>query len=225
MILCDFGCGQPAQFTFKSSGNACCSKSVNSCPEMKRKNSEAKIGYHPFRGKQHPRGMLGKKGKNQYIIAKENGTSISVSDETRKKISLAATGRLHSEETKHKISEATKLRRLNGWEPVCGRAKKYSYVSVRGDTFVLDGTWELLTAKYLDYLGLSWKKNKNKFYYTNLVGKESTYTPDFYVEDWDTYIEVKGYETELDRCKWSQFPHKLDVWRKDKIMEITKIIS
>ena len=44
--------------------------------------------------------------------------------------------------------------------------------------------------------------------------------PDFYVEDWDTYIEVKGYETALDRSKWSQFPHTLDIWRKDKIESI-----
>ena len=187
---------------------------------MKRKNSLAKINYHPFRGKQHPRGMSGKKGKNQYIKAKEEGTEYIASDTTRIKLSELSKNRKHSEETKKKLSEIAKIRHSSGWNPVCGRAKKYDYHSnVAGDISV-DGTWELLVAEYLDSLGVTWYRNKNKFVYIHLNGKEATYTPDFYVKDWDSYIEVKGYETALDKCKWSQFPHKLLVWKKEKINEI-----
>jgi hypothetical protein len=32
------------------------------------------------------------------------------------------------------------------------------------------------------------------------------YTPDFYLNAIDTYIEIKGYETDKDRAKWSQIP-------------------
>jgi len=37
-MKCEYGCGQEAKFQTKS-GKWCCSKSPNSCPELKRKNS------------------------------------------------------------------------------------------------------------------------------------------------------------------------------------------
>jgi hypothetical protein len=220
MITCDFGCGQAAIHTFKTSKKNCCSISVNSCPEMKRKNSLSKIDYHPFRGKQHPRGMLGKRGMNQFTKAKQEGRTHVVTDETKLKLSESSKNRKHSAKTKNKMSEITKARHAAGWNPVCGRAKKYEYISLIAGHVSLDGTWELMVAKYLDSIGVTWKRNKNKFVYIHLNGKDSTYTPDFYVKEWDSYIEVKGYETELDRCKWKQFPHKLLVWKKEKINEI-----
>jgi hypothetical protein len=223
MTLCDFGCEQESIHTFKTSGRNCCSKSVNSCPEMKRKNSLAMINNHPFRGKQHPRALLGKKGKNQYVKAQEEGKKYILSDEARLKISAAGKKRKHSAETKKKMSEITKERHASGWNPVCGRAKKYEYTSKIAGEISVDGTWELLVAKYLDSIGVTWKRNKNKFIYVHLNGNESTYTPDFYIQDWDSYIEVKGYETDLDRCKWKQFPHKLLVWKEEKINEIKNL--
>jgi hypothetical protein len=44
-------------------------------------------------------------------------------------------------------------------------------------------------------------------------------TPDFYVADFNAYLEIKGHETELDRCKWSQFQHNLIVWKKKELVE------
>ena len=46
------------------------------------------------------------------------------------------------------------------------------------------------------------------------------FRPDFYVKELDGYLEVKGYETELDRCKWAQFNEGLTVWKKDTILTI-----
>ena len=90
----------------------------------------------------------------------------------------------------------------NGWEPIAGRCKKIKYVSNVAGEVSLDGTWELLVAKYLDLLNVKWERNRLRFEYIHLNGKASHYTPDFYVQDWDSFIEVKGYETDLDRCKW-----------------------
>ncbi len=102
----------------------------------------------------------------------------------------------------------------NGWMPKAGRCKKIKYKSnIAGEVF-LDGTWELKVAKYFDENELKWYRNTKKFQYINLDGKLSNYTPDFYVDNWNKYIEVKGYETELDGCKWSQFPLNLEVWKK-----------
>ena len=112
----------------------------------------------------------------------------------------------------------------NGWMPKAGRCKKYKHNSLIAGKISVDGTWELKTAKYFDSLGVKWKRNTKRFKYINLEGKVSHYTPDFWIDDWDTYIEVKGYKTELDDCKWKQFTEKLEVWDKNKLTEL-KIIG
>lgn len=56
----------------------------------------------------------------------------------------------------------------------------------------------MIVAKWLDKNGLKWKRNKERFSYINLKNTKSTYCPDFWIEDWNTFLEVKGYETDLD---------------------------
>ena len=124
-----------------------------------------------------------------------------------------------SKEDCQKISDRMKKQYAAGWEPTCGRSKKYDYISPIAGKIKVDGTWELKAARYLDNLGVKWIRNKKRFPYKN-GDKESTYQPDFYVADWDMFIEVKGYETDLDRLKWSQFPLTLEVWKKDKIFSL-----
>ena len=53
----------------------------------------------------------------------------------------------------------------------------------------------------------------------NLKGTISHYVPDFWVEELNSYVEVKGYETALDRCKWSQFKEPLVVWKQTELKE------
>lgn len=124
---------------------------------------------------------------------------------------------LHSDETKNKMSAKKKELYSQGWEPVCGRCKKYDYYSPIAGNIKVDGTWELKVAKHLDKINVKWIRNTRRFDYVNLTGKKSTYQPDFYIYDWNSYLEVKGYETELDRCKWSQFKESLIIWRKKDI--------
>jgi hypothetical protein len=79
---------------------------------------------------------------------------------------------------------------------------------------LLDGTWEVAVANWLDENLYTWKRNTNRFSYLNLKGNVSHYTPDFWVTEFNSYLEIKGYETSLDRCKWSQFSEPLIVWKK-----------
>ena len=123
----------------------------------------------------------------------------------------------HTEETKRKMSESRKALYAAGWECIAGRCKKYDYESPIAGKIKLDGTWELKVATYLDSIGVNWSRNKQRFSYIRPDGKLATYQPDFYVVEWATFIEVKGYETELDHAKWSQFPHNIQVWKRDKI--------
>lgn len=230
--LCDFGCGNEAKYKFKS-GRNCCSKSTSSCPEMKLKNS-SKIKQlrkdlgNDYWANGHPKGSskgTSLKGKTYEEIFGREGAILQ-----KEKLSQANLGKSSynsmSEEKKQEFKKKHRniiLKRYeSGWMPKAGRCKKIRYVSpIAGEVFV-DGTWELKAAMYMDKQGWNWQRNTQRFPYTNLDGKLSHYTPDFYVEELGGFLEVKGYETELDRCKWSQFKNKLTVWKKDVISKITE---
>lgn len=51
-------------------------------------------------------------------------------------------------------------------------------------------TWEVELAELLTSLGITYEYEPTRFYYK--AHKES-YLPDFYLPDYETYIEVKGY--------------------------------
>ena len=97
-----------------------------------------------------------------------------------------------------------------------GRAKTYIIDGIK-----LKGTWEV---KFY-----TWCKNNNidiqrptegfSYIYEN---KTRTYYPDFFLPDFNKFIEVKGYETERDKCKWSYFPHELSIIRQKEITQINK---
>jgi hypothetical protein len=123
------------------------------------------------------------------------------------------------EKLRIKINE----RYANGWEVKCGRCKKIDYYSDIAGHVKLDGTWELAVARYFDNNKIKWTRNKKRFEYINLKNKISTYCPDFYIEEWGTYLEIKGYETNLDRCKWEQFKDPLIIWKKNDLMKFNII--
>jgi hypothetical protein len=129
----------------------------------------------------------------------------------------------HTEEFKAKQRERIIARYEAGWMPKAGRCKKYKYVSPVAGEVYLDGTWELAVAKWLDKNGYNWKRNTKRFQYINLKEKISHYVPDFWVDEFNSYLEVKGYETALDRCKWSQFKDPLIVWKKKDLLGMNLI--
>lgn len=109
-------------------------------------------------------------------------------------------------EIRQKIAETAKRKILEGtWHNSFSRARTHIYKGIH-----FYGTWELKYAKYLDKKKVKWIKNKKTFPYT-YEGEEHRYTPDFYLEKEDSYVEIKGYPTEKDRAKWRDFPHPLKV--------------
>ena len=125
-----------------------------------------------------------------------------------------------SAEDKMRLSLIMKEKYKNGWECKCGRAPKIDYESPIAGKIKVDGSWELKVVQFLDSLPLTWERNKKRFSYINLKGKESTYCPDFWIEEWNSYLEVKGYQTELDNCKWSQFKYPLIIWKKEDLKKL-----
>ena len=62
-------------------------------------------------------------------------------------------------------------------------SKKVKYKNI-----YMRSSWEVKYAKYLDKKGIKWLYESKTFD----LG-ETTYTPDFYLPESDTYIEIKGY--------------------------------
>ncbi len=144
-----------------------------------------------------------------------------------------ANGFIVSEQTREKISNATKLYFSKNREifsnimrqtvldnpasysanNVVGRVRNIQY----GDVIV-KGSWELIVAKALDDLSIKWEQPCLGI---NYVWKDRThsYFPDFYLSEHDLFIEVKGYERERDRAKWQEVPN-LIVVKETSIKEI-----
>ena len=66
------------------------------------------------------------------------------------------------------------------------------YESKFNGTIKLDSEWELIVAKRLDELNLNWYKPRIRIPYIDNQGYEKGYFPDFYVEDYKCFIEVKA---------------------------------
>lgn len=93
-------------------------------------------------------------------------------------------GRRHSTESKQKISEKLSINNKGG------RAKWYE---VAGQN--VQGTWERDIALKFEQLNIRWiklKTNKHTLKY-EMKGKVRSYTPDFYLPDYDIFVEVKGF--------------------------------
>ncbi len=69
----------------------------------------------------------------------------------------------------------------------------------------LDSGWELLMARRLDALGILWTRGHHQIPWQDSFGEWFQYAPDFYLCDYDAFIEVKGNhliwldETESDK--------------------------
>ena len=71
-----------------------------------------------------------------------------------------------------------------------GKCKWFNYKGQK-----LQGTWEYNVAIKLDELNIKWYKPKvNRDVWQYVVdGVNKSYTPDFYLPEYDIYLEIKGY--------------------------------
>lgn len=214
MEKCDYGCGGESKFFFKN-GKGCCENSPNKCPAKRQRDSEKKKGK--FNGIQYWnidgfKKHAWNKGKT---LIETHGIEASKKIKEKMSKNQKGGGRASTEEgekeRRKKLSEVIKKRYDNGWLPKAGRCEKIKYDSKYYGVVSLDGNWELSVAKYLDDNNIEWVRNKKRFKYYD-GDKERFYTPDFYLVKENKFIEVKGYKTDLDILKWSQFPEELEVW-------------
>lgn len=173
----------------------------------------------------HPK--TGKKGENCWSLAKKRGVKHVLSEKQKK---YFESDKMHQHlrnvgndwwknpESLKKFKKSIRLAIEKNPEAystsnVCGRTKIIEY-----NGFKLNGTWELDVAKWLDEEKIKWTNKIEGFKYF-WHDDYHTYFPDFYLTQYDVYLEVKGYERERDRCKWDVIDN-LIILKKNEIKKI-----
>lgn len=108
--------------------------------------------------------------------------------------------------------------KCGGYREICGKGHHGRYKG-----YFCNSSWELAWVIYsLDH-GLKFKRNVQGFPY-EYEGKTYKYYPDFYIEDSENYLEIKGQITEKWKAKLKNFPHKIDVLYYSEMKPILKYV-
>jgi hypothetical protein len=127
------------------------------------------------------------------------------SEETRKKISAIHKGKTVSKETRIKMSESKKGSLNHNF------GKKHKHHGKRhwckcpdGKTVSMRSTWEIAYTEHLNQIGTMWKYEPKTF----VLEDGRAYTPDFYLSDDKTWVEVKGWLTPEHKTR-------MESWKKE----------
>lgn len=144
-------------------------------------------------------GMLGKRGKrsgNQYTKAKELGIPVygTLSSETRARMAEASRNRVHTQETKDKLSKIAKERGLGGHT---SKTRLY-FKKKTGEEVYLQSSYELLFAEILEELNIEWCRPAPLIWVDD-AGDTHRYYPDFkvgekYFDTKNDYLAIKDAE-------------------------------
>lgn len=74
-----------------------------------------------------------------------------------------------------------------------GKRIKYKNILMRS-------SWEIVFAQFLDLSGIGYLYESKRFYF-----KDNSYSPDFYIPEWDLYIEIKGWWNNKAKKKFNLF--------------------
>lgn len=171
-----------------------------------------KSGFIAYNEKRKNEGI---KGENQYTKAKRLGLpKPQIEEKTLEKLSNIWKGKKLSQEHKDNISKG--IRKAIQTHPesysscnVNGRVKNYTYNGIK-----LDGKWELEVAKYLDSNNIKWSRPTVgiEYLWNNDI---HLYFPDFYLSEYNAYIEVKGLVRERDFAKWKNVNNLIIIKAKE----------
>ena len=86
--------------------------------------------------------------------------------------------------------------------PNCGGELGYKHYKYNGVT--MDSTWEVNLAKWMDDEKIKWDRSRHRhmFWWTDDDGNKRRYYPDFYLPEYNVYLDPKNkYKMENDRIK------------------------
>lgn len=171
---------------------------------------------NPTKGKSHTEATRQKMSASQRLVSSDilEKRKAQLNKNNKRLVWDEKTRREHSDRMKRVVYDNPESYTRNN---VCGRVKLAEYNGVK-----LKGSWELRVARWLDANRIVWETevNPQPYFWNN---SWHLYYPDFYLKEFETYIEVKGYKTERDEAKWSQFKGNLLVIDKTNIDALDKI--
>lgn len=168
--------------------------------ELREWKSEVKKEW--YKTHEHPRGMLGKHHSREYCEQTSkrltdwwnNATPDEVNERTR-------------QTTKTKIQNGTLNPNLSRENPY-SRARSGKRADLQGMFF--RSAWEANIARVLNYENIAWRYEPKTFYFQN--SEVVSYMPDFYLPEYDLWVEVKGWMDEKSQKKLKAFgeeyPHE-----------------
>lgn len=81
-------------------------------------------------------------------------------------------------------------------------SKQSIHTKPDGTEVIMDSSWEAKLAVLLDRLEIKWDRGDHLVLdYQTPRGRKRKYIPDFYLPDYDIYVEVKGYWTDAAKLK------------------------
>jgi hypothetical protein len=120
----------------------------------------------------------------------------------KRSISESLKGKPKSEAHKKKLSESKKGAKNPGFGKKSNRhGKRYWVKCPNGKTVSMRSTWEAAYAGWLDEQKIYWEYEPKTF----ILKDGSAYTPDFYLEQTDEWVEVKGWLTRHNKKQIAAF--------------------
>ena len=165
-----------------------CKYCKKECSKRSHKNHELRCPLNEDRV--YKNGMLGKKGKNQYIKAKELGIEKPSYDTSKWKRGGAAAW------TPAQRSEHAIKHKFGGYREHSGRSKKCKVFDSFDKEVTLQSTYELRCSEILNSLGIKWIRPKALKY------DNKNYFADFYLPEVGIYLDPKNsYKAMQDASK------------------------
>lgn len=157
----------------------------------------SKIARQWHKENEHPRGMLGKTHSKEYRRELSKRVKEDWQNRTPDEIE-----NIIKKRNKTRIKNKTLTPKQNITNP-------YSYAKGGKRTDLNNqyfrSSWEANIARLLNYKGYIWKYEPKQFIFKNVYRKPISYTPDFYIEDKDLWIEVKGWMDERSKLSLKRF--------------------
>lgn len=105
-----------------------------------------------------------------------------------------------------------------------GKRKNIYYQTISGETVLLESSWELEIAQFLDENKFQWIRPKY-IKWIDSTGKQRNYYPDFYLPEYDLYLDPKNpYAMKQDTEKMSTISQKVNIIYGDKDMIKNQLI-
>lgn len=135
-------------------------------------------------------------------------------------------GKKRTDESIQKQRESISGKKSHRYGVPAAHGKRF-HAHIQNVDYVFRSSWELLFAEWLDENGFSFTYEKHHFPITfeiDGVVKHGTYCPDFRIEEYNLYIEVKGFWRDNAKVKFeafrSQYPDvEIEVWGKEMLEE------